>query len=126
MTKKIFNAKSVAQTDAPYSQATIMDDLIFVSGQVAMDPNTKTLVSGSMEDEVIQTMENLRSLLEEMGSSLENVLKVTVFLTDMNEFQNFNEAYKKYFPKEPPARSCVEVRNLPFGASLEIEAIAHI
>jgi 2-iminobutanoate/2-iminopropanoate deaminase len=126
MTKKIFNSKSVAQTNAPYSHATIMDNLIFVSGQVAMDPNTKILVSGSMEDEVNQVMENLKSLLEQMGSSLENVLKVTVFLTDMNEFQNFNEAYKKYFPKEPPARSCVEVGNLPFGASLEIEAIAHI
>lgn len=126
MNKKIFNSKSVAQTKAPYSQAVIMDNLVFVSGQVAMDPNTKAMVSGSLEEEVDQVMANLKSLLKEMGSSLEKVLKVTVFLTDMNKFLSFNEAYKIYFPKEPPARSCVEVGNLPFGANLEIEAIAHL
>lgn len=126
MTKKIFNSKTVAQTNAPYSQATIMDNLIFISGQVAMDPDTGSLISGSIEKEVAQVMENLKSLLEEMGSSLEKVLKVTVFLTDMNKFQSFNETYKRYFPNEPPARSCVEVSKIPFGASLEIEAIAHL
>lgn len=126
MNKRIFNSKNVAQTKAPYSQAVIFDNLIFISGQVAMDPNTKVLISGNLETEVDQVMANLRSLLEEMGSSLDKVLKVTVFLTDMNKFLKFNEAYKKYFPKEPPARSCVEVANLPFGANLEIEAIAHL
>lgn len=126
MNKRIFNSKNVAQTKAPYSQAVIFDNLIFISGQVAMDPNTKVLISGNLETEVDQVMANLRSLLEEMGSSLEKVLKVTVFLTDMNKFLKFNETYKKYFPKEPPARSCVEVANLPFGANLEIEAIAHL
>jgi 2-iminobutanoate/2-iminopropanoate deaminase len=126
MNKKIFNSKNVAQTKAPYSQAVIMDNLIFISGQVAMDPNTKELITESLEQEVDQVMSNLKSLLEEMDSSLEKVLKVTVFLTDMNKFLSFNEVYKKYFPNEPPARSCVEVRNLPFGANLEIEAIAHL
>ncbi|UCE73842.1 MAG: RidA family protein [Methanomassiliicoccales archaeon] len=126
MEKRIFNSEKVAATGAPYSQAVIKGDLIFVSGQVAMDPVLKEMISGSMEQEVEQIMGNLRSLLEEMGSSLEKVLKVTVFLTDMGEFQRFNEAYKKYFPKEPPARSCVEVAHLPFGARIELDAIAYI
>jgi 2-iminobutanoate/2-iminopropanoate deaminase len=126
MNKRIFNSKNVAQTKAPYSQAVISDNLVFISGQVAMDPNSKELITESLEKEVDQVMANLKSLLEEMGSSLDNVLKVTVFLTDMNKFLSFNEAYKKYFPNEPPARSCVEVGNLPFGANLEIEAIAHL
>jgi 2-iminobutanoate/2-iminopropanoate deaminase len=126
MTKRVFNSKTVAGTNAPYSQAAIMDNTIFISGQVAMDPKSGSLISGRIEDEVAQIMENLKSLLEEMGSSLDKVLKVTVFLTDMNKFQRFNEVYKTYFPNEPPARSCVEVGNLPFGASLEIEAIAHL
>lgn len=126
MTKKVFNSKTLAQTNAPYSQATILDNTIFLSGQVAMDPKTGSLISGNIEDEAAQVIDNLSTLLKEMGSSLDNVLKVTVFLNDMNEFQRFNEVYKTYFKKEPPARSCVEVGKLPFGASLEIEAIAHL
>ena len=126
MTKKVFNSKSVAATGAPYSQAVISDELIFISGQIPMDPKTKTLITSDMKLEVKQIMDNIGSLLEEMGSSLANILKVTVFLTDMKDFQAFNEEYKRYFPKDPPARSCVEVGNLPFGARIEIEAIAHL
>jgi 2-iminobutanoate/2-iminopropanoate deaminase len=124
LTKKVFNSKTVAQTGAPYSQAVISEDLIFLSGQVPMDPRTKNLITSDMHLEVKQIMDNISSLLDEMGSSLDNILKVTVFLTDMNDFQAFNEEYKRYFPTDPPARSCVEVGNLPFGARLEMEAIA--
>jgi 2-iminobutanoate/2-iminopropanoate deaminase len=126
MSKKAFNSKSVAATGAPYSQAVISDNMVFLSGQVPMDPKTKTLITDNMQSEVTQIMVNIRSLLEEMGSSLDNILKVTVFLTDMNDFQAFNEEYRKFFPSDPPARSCVEVGNLPFGARIEIEAIAYI
>lgn len=124
MSKKVFNSKNIAATGAPYSQAVISDDLIFISGQVPMDPVKKSLITSDMESEVAQIMANLRSLLEEMGSSMDNILKVTVFLTDMKDFQAFNQEYKKFFTKDPPARSCVEVGNLPFGARIEIEAIA--
>jgi 2-iminobutanoate/2-iminopropanoate deaminase len=89
MSKKAFNSKSVAATGAPYSQAVISDNMVFLSGQVPMDPKTKTLITDNMQSEVTQIMVNIRSLLEEMGSSLDNILKVTVFLTDMNDFQAF-------------------------------------
>ncbi len=126
MSKKAFNSKNIASTGAPYSQAVISDNMVFLSGQVPMDPNSNTLITDDMQSEVTQVMVNIRSLLEEMGSSLDNILKVTVFLTDMNDFQAFNEEYRKFFPRDPPARSCVEVGKLPFGARIEIEAIANI
>jgi 2-iminobutanoate/2-iminopropanoate deaminase len=126
MSKRVFNSKNVQGTSAPYSQVVISDNMAFISGQVAMDPKTKSIISGNFEEEVETIMNNLKSLLEEMGSSLDSLLKVTVFLTDMNEFSRFNDVYKGYFEKDPPARSCVEVGNLPFDARVEIEAIAHM
>ena len=126
MEKKIFQSKKLPSTKAPYSQAIIYEPFIFVSGQVAFDPEKKSVVKGTIEDETELALNNLKTILEEAGSSLEKVLKVTVFLTDMEEFQRFNEIYKKFFCEEPPARSCVEVKSLPFNAKVEIEAIAYL
>lgn len=126
MEKKIFQSKKLPSTKAPYSQAIIYEPFLFVSGQVAFDHEKKSVINGTIEDETELTLKNLKTILEEAGSSLEKVLKVTVFLTDIEEFQRFNEIYKKFFSKEPPARSCVEVKSLPFQAKVEIEVIAYL
>lgn len=126
MPKKVFQSKTLPSTKAPYSQAIIYEQLLFVSGQVAYDPEKKSVIEGTIEEETELALTNLKTILEEAGSSPKNVLKVTVFLTDIKEFNRFNEVYKRFFSHEPPARSCVEVKSLPFGAKVEIEAIAHI
>lgn len=126
MAKRIFQSESVVATKAPYSQVVIYDSLLFVSGQIAYDPETKSVIKGSIEEEAELALRNLKSIIKEAGSSLNKVLKVSVYLTDMNEFERFNTVYKKFFSDEPPARTCVEVAHLPFNAKVEIEAIAHI
>ncbi len=126
MPKKVFQSKTLPSTKAPYSQAIIHENLLFVSGQIAFDPKKNGVISGTIEEETKLTMNNIRSILNEAGSSLENVLKVTVFLTDMKKFHKFNSVYKQFFLENPPARSCVEVASLPFDAKVEIEAIAHL
>ncbi len=126
MPKKIFQSGTIAATKAPYSQAVSYDSLLFVSGQVAFDSKTGTVIKGTIEEETERALSNLQTIIEEAGSSLDRVLKVSVFLTDMNEFQRFNTVYAQFFNKDPPARACVEVAHLPFGAKVVIEAIAHL
>lgn len=126
MPKKVFQSKTLPSTKAPYSQAIIHENLLFVSGQIAFDPKKNGVISGTIEEETELTMNNIKSILNEAGSSLDNVLKVTVFLTDMKKFHKFNSVYKQFFLENPPARSCVEVASLPFDAKVEIEAIAHL
>jgi 2-iminobutanoate/2-iminopropanoate deaminase len=101
MKREIFNSKKLAATGAQYSQAVISGDMVFISGQVALDPDSERMISGEIEDEVNQVLNNLKTILEEMGTSLDNVLKVTVFLTDITKFQRFNDVYKRFFPHEP-------------------------
>jgi 2-iminobutanoate/2-iminopropanoate deaminase len=124
--KKIFQSESVIATKAPYSQAVIYENLLFISGIVAYDPKTNSAIKGSIEEEAQMTLNILKAIVEEAGTSLKNVLKVSVFLTDIKEFEKFNSVYEKFFTESHPARSCVEVQNLPFNAKVEIEAIAHI
>ncbi len=126
MEKKVLQKIKGAPMKAPYSAAVLHRHLIFISGQVAYDYEKKTLVSGTIEEEASLALENLRTVVEEVGSGFDRVLKVTVFLTDIDDFEQFNAVYKEFFPKNPPARSCVEVSALPYGARVEIEAIAHI
>lgn len=126
MAKKVFESKTLPSTKAPYSQAIIYGKLLFVSGQIAFDPDKNGVISGTIEQETKLALNNIKNIINEAGSSLEKVLKVTVFLTDMKEFHKFNSVYKQYFAKDPPARSCVEVKCLPFDAKVEIEAIAHL
>lgn len=126
MEKKVIHKKGVAATDAPYSPAVAFGSLLFISGQVPIDPSTGSLISDDFRAQAEQTFENLKIVLKDAGSSLDKVLKTTAFLTDMKDFPILNEVYKKHFPTDRPARSCIEVRALPFGAKVEIEAIAAI
>jgi len=126
MEKKVLKSVRGAPTLAPYSAAVAHRHLIFISGQVAYDYDEKTMVSGTIEEEARLALENLKTVVEELGSGFDRILKVTVFLTEMEDFHRFNTVYKEFFPVNPPARSCVAVSALPYGARVEIEAIAHI
>ncbi|MBI4778491.1 reactive intermediate/imine deaminase [Candidatus Desantisbacteria bacterium] len=112
--------------ESPYSQAVAFKDLLFISGQCPKDLETGEIKHGSIEEQVRLTMENLKHVLNAGGSSLNNVLKVTVFLADMNDFDSMNKIYKEYFLDDKPARSCIQAARLPFEIKVEIEAIAYI
>ena len=107
----------------PYSQAKIVGDFLFTSGQIAINPETNELVEGDIEVQAKQVLENLKAVLEEAGSSLDDAIKVTVFLSDMNDFAKLNEIYAEYF-KNKPARSTVQVARLPKDVMVEIDVIA--
>ena len=122
--RKAFQTEKAGVTGGPYSQAIIHEGLIYVSGQGPLDPETNTLKLGTIEEEAELTMENLRIILEEAGSSMDRVLKVTAFLIDMEEFGRFNEVYMKYFKQDLPARTCIQAAKLPGAFRVEIDAIA--
>ncbi|SDE36898.1 RidA family protein [Sporomusa acidovorans] len=107
----------------PYSQAIKTDSMVMTSGQLPVDPKTGELAEG-IKAQATQALDNLKAVLEAAGSSMNSVIKTTVFIKDMNDFVYVNEVYSKYFPVNPPARSCVEVARLPKDALIEIEAIA--
>ena len=110
----------------PYSQAVARDGWVYLSGQVALSPTTGEMMNGSLKDEVIQVMSNLRAVLREAGSSLDDVVKCTVYMTDLEDFAEFNGIYGTYFSRVPPARATVQVSQLPKGARIEIDAIGRI
>jgi 2-iminobutanoate/2-iminopropanoate deaminase len=109
---------------APYSQAIQAGGFVFVSGQLALRPGEKDLMGGEIGAQTEQVFANLRAILEEAGSSLDQLVKTTVFLQNLDDFSGMNEVYAKYVGATPPARSTVEVAKLPSGALVEIEAIA--
>jgi 2-iminobutanoate/2-iminopropanoate deaminase len=111
---------------APYSQAIKANGFVFVSGQLALRPGEKELVPGSIAEQTEQVFANLRAILEAAGSSLDDLVKTTVFLQNLDDFAGMNEVYAKHVGERPPARSTVEVAKLPSGALVEIEAIALI
>jgi 2-iminobutanoate/2-iminopropanoate deaminase len=108
----------------PYSQAVKSNGFLFASGQVALDPRSNEFIGGDIRQQTERAMENLKAVVEAAGSNLHHVVKSTVFLKDMNDFAAMNEAYGKYFPAAPPARSTVQVARLPKDALVEIEVIA--
>ena len=110
----------------PYSQAIIVNDLVFVSGQIPINPETNEMITTSFNDQVNQVLKNIKAILEEANSSINNVIKTTVFIKDIKNFAVFNEIYAQYFNENKPARSLVEVNNLPKDAQVEIEVIAKI
>ncbi|WP_254272661.1 RidA family protein [Haloarcula marina] len=121
--------RTVHTDDAPaavgaYSQATTTDDLVFTAGQIALTPDGEMRADASVADQTEQALSNLRAVLDEAGSGLDDVLKVTVFLDDIEDFEAMNDAYETFFDDEPPARSAVGVAALPKGAAVEIEAVA--
>jgi 2-iminobutanoate/2-iminopropanoate deaminase len=109
---------------APYSQAISSGGFVFVSGQLALKPGDKALTGGSIEEQTEQVFANLRAILEAAGSGLDRLVKTTVFLQNLDDFQGMNSVYAKHVGHQPPARSTVEVAELPSGALVEIEAIA--
>ena len=114
-----------AVTGGPYSQAIVHNGLIYLSGQGAIHPKTNAVTHGTIEEELELTLENIRMILEEAGSSLDKVLQLTVYLLDMREYGRFNDVYRRYFQPPLPARSCIQAGKLPFGLRVEIDAIAY-
>lgn len=122
--KEIIPTDKAPAPVGPYSPVVGFRDLIFVSGQGPLNPETKTLVTGTVQEEARQTLENIKNILEDVGSSMENVLKANVYLGNMDDFFVFNEVYAEYFPSDPPARTCIQAGRLPFDIKVEIEVIA--
>jgi len=108
----------------PYSQAIRANGFLFVSGQIPLDPATQQLVAGDIQAQTERVLENLKGIVEAAGSSLDKVVRATVFLADMNEFAAMNEVYARYFRNQPPARSTVQVSRLPRDVRVEIDVIA--
>ena len=123
MEKQIISTTNAPGAVGPYSQAVRVGNLLFTSGQIPLDPVTGELVNDDIKKATERSLENIKAVLEEAGTSLDKVVKTTVFLKNMSDFASFNEAYAKFFLKNMPARSCVEVK-LPKDALVEIEVIA--
>lgn len=124
MMKRTVETANAPAPIGPYSQATIAGNLVFASGQAALDAQTGTLVAGDVAEQTAQVMRNLQAVLEAAGSSLGQVLKTTVYLADMADFAAMNEAYARFFPQNPPARTTIQAARLPLDARVEIELIA--
>ena len=123
--KRIINTSNAPKPIGPYNQAVISGNLMFISGQVAFDPNTNKLVLDDIQTETKQVMENLKSILEEADLSFNDVVKTTIFLSNMDDFQQVNEVYGSYFSNDQaPARETVEVSRLPKDVNVEISMIA--
>ena len=124
--KKIVSTPKAPSAIGPYNQAITFDKLVFTSGQIALDPATMEIVAGGVQEQTKQVMENLKAVLEEAGSSFENVLKTTCYLSDMDNFVAFNEVYGQYFKSETaPARSTVAVKTLPKNVLVEVDVISY-
>ncbi len=123
------NVRTIISTDkapaavGPYSQAVKVGNLAFISGQIPINPQNGELVRGDIVSQTRQVLDNLKAIIEACGSSLEKTVKVTIFLTDMDNFATVNGIYSEYFSQEPPARACVEVSRLPKNVAVEMDAV---
>jgi 2-iminobutanoate/2-iminopropanoate deaminase len=124
--KKPVHTSAAPAAIGPYSQAIRAGDLLFVSGQLGLDPATKKLVEGGVASEAERALENIRAILEAAGGTLNDVVKTTVLLQSMDDFSRLNEVYARFFVDGPPARAAYQVARLPLGALVEIEAIAYL
>jgi len=122
--KKIISTDRAPKAIGPYSQAVVVNGLAFLSGQIPIDPETNQLIEGDVVAQTVRVLENLKIVLEACGSSLDQVVKTTVFVKDLGEFAKINETYVLYFPQNPPARATVEVARLPRDVRVEIECVA--
>ncbi|MCF7792396.1 MAG: RidA family protein [Candidatus Cloacimonetes bacterium] len=122
--KKTISTQNAPQAVGPYSQAVWAGDLLFISGQIPINPETGKFVSDDVKEQTKQVFKNIGAILKKAGLSYENIVKATVYLADMNDFAAMNEVYASYFTKDFPARAAFEVVKLPLGAKVEIEAIA--
>lgn len=123
--KSIVNTKDAPAAIGPYSQAVKIDKFIFTSGQIPLDPSTGEVVASDISQQTKQVLHNLSQVLAAAGSSMDKVIKTTIFLQDMKDFALVNEVYGKFFPEQPPARSTVQVSRLPKDVLVEIEAVAY-
>ncbi|MBF8982153.1 RidA family protein [Lutibacter sp. B2] len=124
--KKIVDTKKAPAAIGPYSQGVVVGNMVYTSGQMPVNPETGEIPQGDIQVQARQSLENVKAILEQAGTSMDNAVKLTVFIKDMNEFSKINEVYAEYFPNDKPARSCVEVARLPKDVRVEIEAIAVI
>lgn len=124
MSRDVIRTAGAPQAIGPYSQAIGVDQLVFVSGQIPLDPATGELVADDISVQTRRVLQNVQAVLEAAGSSLAQVIKTTVFLTDIGDFAAMNTVYAEFFAQDPPARSAVQVAALPRGASVEIEVVA--
>lgn len=124
MSKKIILTNQAPAPIGPYSQAVQVGNTLYVSGQISIDPKTGDLVNGNIEKETIQVLENLKNIVEAAEMSLSDVVKCSIFVSDMGNFQKINLVYNEYFPNDSPARETVEVSRLPKDVNVEISCIA--
>lgn len=124
MTKKIHFTKNAPAAVGPYSQAVEIDGWMFCSGQVSINPRSQEVYVGDVAEQAKMVMENIKAVLASADLTLDNVIKSTIFLTDMSDFAKVNEVYGGYFKKDPPARSTIQVAGLPKGVNVEVEVIA--
>ena len=123
MSKKIISTKNAPQAIGPYSQAVETGNLIFISGQVPINPETGDVISSSIEDQANQVIKNIQSICEAADRGLEDIVKLSIYLTDLGNFSIVNEVMTKHFSEPYPARATIEVSALPLGVNVEIEAI---
>ena len=126
MTKTCISTSSAPEAIGPYSQAVSNGSLVFCSGQIPLDPSTGELLSASVGEETKRCMDNLAAVLAEAGSGVDKILKTTIYVTNMDDFGEVNEAYGSFFPSAPPARATVGVAALPKGARVEVECVAAV
>jgi 2-iminobutanoate/2-iminopropanoate deaminase len=126
MPKETVSTENAPAAIGPYSQAVKFGNMLFTSGQIPLNPTTGKLVEGDISVQAEQVLTNLSALLEASGSSIDKVIKTTCFLTNLDDFQAFNEIYARYFGEGQPARSTVQVSRLPAGAIVEVECIAEL
>ena len=124
MSKRVIFTEKAPRPIGPYSQAVVAGGFLFGSGQIPVDPETGRIVEGGIKEQTRRVMENIKAILEAAGCTLEDVVSVTVFLSDLNDFEEFNRVYAEYFKGQPPTRTTVEVSRLPKGVKLEVNFIA--
>ena len=125
MEKKQIQTTQAPSAIGPYSQAIRIGEFLYTSGQIALNPENMEMMNGAIEEETEWVLKNLEAILKADGISLAHVIKTTVYLTDLGEFDRVNQVYEKFFGETKPARACVQVAALPKGAKVEIDAIAH-
>ena len=125
MEKKIIATSKAPAAIGPYSQAIRIGDFLYTSGQISLDPKTMEMITGDIEVETEKVLKNIEAILKADGLNLNNIIKTTVYLTDLSEFTRMNQVYEKFFADTKPARACVQVTALPKGAKVEIDAVAH-
>lgn len=124
--KKVFCSDKAPKPKGPYSQAVIHNGLLYISGQIPVNPETGIIVRGTIEEEAEIVLNNIKAIIEDAGAGMKDVLKVTCYLADMDDFERFNNVYKEYFREEPPARTSIEAKRLPLDVQVEIDAVVSL